>query len=429
MIILIALLSLMFLLRSALLEPFSNPGQGTSIALGFILIFAFLFGKRMRPLRLPQITGFIIAGILCGPYVLRFLNEAEVRNLQLLDGLALSLIALTAGGEMRFDRIKKSIRSISSIVFFQTVFIISGFVLLGIIGRYVFPFFSESTVLVVFSISLILGTLATATSPSTTIAIITETRAKGKFTDLVLSAAVVKDFFVIVVFAFCLSFSKSLAPSAQQFDFGLLLHILREIGGSILIGGLVGGGIILYLKFIKRDVTVFIVSIAFFTYQISQSYGYHPLLICLTAGFFVENLSEQGDQLIHAIERVSLPIYVVFFAISGASLDLGALRKTWLLAVVCVVWRGILKFSGTYVGAKLARDEPGVQKYSWAGFISQAGVALGMAIIVERTFPEWGGEFKALVLAIIAINQVIGPVFLQRLLVKVGEAGKREGNG
>jgi hypothetical protein len=85
----------------------------------------------------------------------------------------------------------------------------------------------------------------------------------------------------------------------------------------------------------------------------------------------------------------------------------------------------VLKFSGTYFGAKLAKEEAGIQKRSWAGFISQAGVALGMAAVIERTFPEWGKEFKALVLAVIAINQIIGPVLLQRLLFKAGEAGKK----
>jgi Kef-type K+ transport system membrane component KefB len=166
--------------------------------------------------------------------------------------------------------------------------------------------------------------------------------------------------------------------------------------------------------------------VAFFSYQISHNYGYHPLLICLVAGFFAENFSSQGKMLISAIERSSVPIYVVFFAISGASLDLNALRQTWFLALVCVVWRGFLKFSGTFLGARLTGEDKGVQKKAWAGFLSQAGVALGMAIVIQDNFPGWGDEFMALVLAIIAINQIIGPVFLQRLLVRVDEANKKK---
>jgi Kef-type K+ transport system membrane component KefB len=171
--------------------------------------------------------------------------------------------------------------------------------------------------------------------------------------------------------------------------------------------------------------TIFILSVAFFTYQISHNYGYHPLLICLVAGFLVENFSPHGDRFIQAIEKTSLPVYVVFFAISGASLNMDALRSSWLLALILVFWRGLLKFLGTYSGATIVKEESGVRKWSWAGFISQAGVALGLAILVEENFPHFQGVFLSLVIAIIAINQIIGPVLLQKLLIWVQEAGKK----
>jgi len=424
-IVLVVVFCIMLFLKSSSLAPFSNPSFSPSISLGFILIFAFLVGKSINRFKLPQITGFILAGIFCGPYILKFLSIGDVENLQLLDGLALSLIALTAGGEMRIAQLRKNKKAIFSILIFQTVIIIVGFVIFGFFGRSFFPFFSEKTFAQGFALSLLLGTLATATSPSTTIAVITETNAKGKYTDLILSTAVIKDFVVIGLFALSLSLSKFFAVSGKALDADVMTMVLREIGGSVLLGGLIGLGIVLYLKFINRETAVFILSVAFFTYQISHRLGLHPLMICLVAGFLVENFSSRGDSLIQAIEKISVPIYVVFFAISGASLNLEALRRSWVLALIFVVWRGILKFSGTYVGAKVAKEDPGVQRRSWAGFISQAGVALGMAVIVERTFPEWGGEFKALVLAIIAINQIIGPILLQRLLFKVDEAGKK----
>lgn len=424
-IVLAVVFFIMLFLKSSSLAPFSNPNFSPSISLGFILIFAFLVGKTINRFKLPQITGFILAGIFCGPYILKFLSVGDVENLQLLDGLALSLIALTAGGEMRIAQLRKNMKAIFSILIFQTVIIIAGFVIFGLFGRSFFPFFSEKTLAQGFALSILLGTLATATSPSTTIAVITETNAKGKYTDLILSTAVIKDFLVVAIFALSLSLSKFLAVSGKAFEADVITMVLREVGGSVLLGVLVGLGIVLYLKFINRETAVFILGVAFFTYQISHSLGLHPLMICLLAGFLVENFFSRGDSLIQAIEKISVPIYVVFFAISGASLNLEALRRSWVLALIFVVWRGILKFSGTYIGAKIAKEDPGVQKRSWAGFISQAGVALGMAVIVERAFPEWGGEFKALVLAIIAINQIIGPILLQRLLFKVDEAGKK----
>lgn len=427
MIPLIVVFLMMLLLKSSALLPLANTGQSTSIALGFILVFAYLVGNNLKKrLSLPQITGFIIAGVFCGPYILNFISESDVTDLHLLDGLALSLIALTAGGEMRIERLRGRLKAISSIVFFQTIFVFAGFLGMGFIGRYSISFFGEMELVQLFAFSLLLGTLMTPTSPATTIAVITETHSAGKYTDLILGAAVVKDFFVIMLFSFTLSFASSSTRPSQGFDFGFLLHTLVEVGGSVLIGAIIGVGIILYLKFIKRDTIIFILSVAFFSYQISHTYGYHPLLICLVAGFIAENFSSQGKLLISAIEKSSIPIYVVFFAMSGASLNLNALRQTWLLALVCVILRGLLKFSGTFVGARLMGEEKGVRRWAWSGFISQAGVALGMAIVIKDNFPDWGGEFMALILAIIAINQIIGPVFLQKLLVKVNEAGKKE---
>lgn len=425
-IVLVIVFFLMLFLKSSWTAPFASTAQSSSLALGFIMIFAFLGGKSINRIKLPQITGFILAGIIGGPYLLKLLSVAEVKDLQLLDGLALSLIALTAGGEMEMAKLKESFKAFSSIILFQTVIIIGGFVVFGFVGSSFFPLFSEKTGLEVFALSLLLGTLATATSPSTTIAIITETKASGKYTDLILSTAVIKDFLVIIIFAFSLSFSKSLTFPEHAFDTSFLMEILGEIGGSIMLGLAVGLGIILYLRYIKREITIFILSAAFFSYQISQSFGLHPLLVCLLAGFFVKNFSSHGESLILAIEKSSLPVFIVFFAISGASINLEALKRSWLLALIFVIWRGVLKFSGTYMGGKLAKEDAVVQRKSWAGFISQAGVALGMAIIIERTFPGWGEEFKALVLAVIAINQIIGPVLLQRFLVKAGETGKKD---
>lgn len=419
---LVFLLAGMVLFRSPLFSTLSLPEQSTSLAFGFLLLFAFLGGKIIQRLKLPRITGYLLAGMICGPYILKLLQTSDVRDFQLFDGLALSLIALTAGGEMKLSGIKKRIGTISSLVLMQSVFIIVGFLAIGFFLKPYIPFVAQMTVAQNTAVWLLLGTLATATSPSTTIAVINETGAKGPVSDLVLATAVFKDFFIIVFFAFALSFSRVLMESGTGFDLGFLLNILRDIGGSLLIGGAVGAAVILYLRFIQRDITLFILGVAFFTYQISHHHGFHPLLICLLAGFLVENYSPHGDRLIQAIEKSSLPVYVVFFAISGASLDLNALRSVWPLALLLVVWRGGLKFVGTSVGAGISGEDPLVRRLAWSGFISQAGVALGMAIVIERTFPGWGGTFKTIVLAVIAINQVIGPILLQKMIYRIGEA-------
>ena len=151
---------------------------------------------------------------------------------------------------------------------------------------------------------------------------------------------------VILLFAFSLSLVKSWVQGGGEspgLDWLVVFRLLEEVGGSLLLGVVIGGGLMLYLKYIQREVTVFILSIAFFSYEISHSLGFHPLLICLVAGFIVENYSPYGTNLIKAIKKVALPIFVIFFAISGASLDMTALRKSWIA----------LKFLCHLNGAKL----------------------------------------------------------------------------
>ena len=228
--------ALMLLFKNPLLQPLSDPAQSTTVALGFILIFAFLIGKKSSSLRLPQITGYILAGILCGPYILRFLSPSDVADLQLVDGLALSLIALTAGGEMHLDRLRGRLRSISSVVLFQTLTIIAGFIVFGMLVLPLFGVLPQGSVPQILAFSLLLGTLATATSPSTTIAVITETQSEGRNTDLVLSTAVVKDFVVIGFFAVALSVSHVMVMSGEGPGVGFLWRLFKEVGDWVDVG-------------------------------------------------------------------------------------------------------------------------------------------------------------------------------------------------
>jgi len=423
--IIITFFVLIYILKSI----FPGPGglnQSTSLALGFLLITAFLFGKIVKKWKLPMITGFMLMGIICGPYLLKLINFQEVKNLRLLDGLALSLIALTAGGELKLEILKQRKKAIILIIFFQALFLFFGFLIFCFLCKDFSSFFPTENLNHIFAFGLLFGVLSIATSPSTTIAIITETRAKGSLTDLVLSVTVFKDVIVIILFAISFSFSRFLISGKADFSFSYFLNLFMEIAGSLILGIIVGLIIIFYLKFVKSEITIFILSIAFFTYELSYYFELHPLLICMIAGFLTENFSSEGEKLIHTIEKSSLPIYVIFFAISGASLNLEVLKTTWIIALSMVFLRAVFKFIGTYLGAKLSGEESNIQKLSWMGFISQAGVALGLAIIIERSFPQWGAQFKTLAIAVITINQIIGPIMFQKIIFKSGEAGKKK---
>lgn len=155
----------------------------------------------------------------------------------------------------------------------------------------------------------------------------------------------------------------------------------------------------------------------------------HFLLVFIAAGFVVENASAKGDLLIQGLERSSLPIYVIFFTFSGVGLDLDSLRLLWPLAFAFVVWRGFLLYVSTYAGASLAGENTPTKRLSWTAFVAQAGISLGLAELVAQQFPHMGPQIRTFVLAVVAINQLIGPVLFGWALRRVEEDGRADAQG
>jgi Kef-type K+ transport system membrane component KefB len=297
-----------------------------------------------------------------------------------------------------------------------------------------FPLTAGMPLVKVLVIAAICAVIAVARSPSSAIAIISETKARGPFTDMVLGVTVAADVLTIFLFAFVLSFSQYILSGATGLDVVFLLGIGLEVVSSLLFGYLLGRAISYYLKRIRSDLTIFILGIAFLVTKLSQSlawfldteFGIHfhlePMIICLTAGFVVQNMSKRGPDFLRVIDHSSLPIYAIFFALSGASLGLDALKDTWQWALFLVGIRMLFIYGGSYVGGKLAGDPPRFVKASGLGFVAQAGVSLGLAKLVADRFPEFGAELSALIIATIAINQVIGPAAFKWALSYVGES-------
>jgi hypothetical protein len=178
---------------------------------------------------------------------------------------------------------------------------------------------------------------------------------------------------------------------------------------------------------VGRDVALFVLAAVFIAIEssarIEQLTGSHVhfLLVAMTAGFVVENWSSDGDRLIRGIERSSLPVYVVFFTLSGVGLDLVSLRDLWWLALLFATTRAVLLAATTRLGARLAGESTVVRQWSWTAFVAQAGISLGLAELVALRYPGWGDTIKTVVLAMIAINQVIGPVLFRWALRAAGE--------
>jgi Kef-type K+ transport system membrane component KefB len=393
------------------------------MALGFTIIAAYLTGKLFTRFRLPKITGYILAGIVTGPYLIDLLSVPVVENLQLIDNIALSLIALTAGGEFRYKEIRPQMKSIVSAIAWKIVFVLTGFILLFLLfGKYI-SFLENVSIEILMAVGLLMGAISVATSPATVIAIITEMRAHGRFTDFVLSVTVFKDIIVVLLFSIALSISQPLIQGQSGLNLGYVFSIMLELSISLIIGIAAGALIVLYLKFVDIERPFFLLGFILLGIELSFLLHIKIVLVFMIAGFFVQNFSDSGNKLIEGIEKSSLPIYVIFFSIAGATLNLPIFYNNWFIALVIVGVRILTTYQGTYLGAKLTRAPANIQHYSWMGFIGQAGLSLGLAALVSQYIPgQIGINIKTLIISAIAINQILGPILFRFALLKVGES-------
>jgi Kef-type K+ transport system membrane component KefB len=247
------------------------------------------------------------------------------------------------------------------------------------------------------------------------------------------------DVVVICVFSVAAAFCGLTFAPEQGLDLWFVFTLLAQILGSILIGCGLGAGIGTYLKRRGPQLPLVIVGLCFLVYRFSDILGHHleetygitmhlePLLICAAAGFVIQNLSHQGERLIHTMGKVSLPVYVIFFAMAGARLDLGALTASWSIAILIAGSRVAALVVGTRLATSLAGDSPLFRTNAWLGFVTQAGLSLALIAQIESSFDDWGARLATVLVAVVAINQLFGPAAFKFALERVGEARRRAG--
>lgn len=404
---------------------YAGPG-GEALLMGFLLLAAHLAGLVSAVVELPRITGFLILGILIGPHVLGVLPAEAVVDFRLINGGALSLIALTAGGELRISAVRKRLLSIGSILVFQVILVFAVVVGATYLGRDFIPFLDGSPPRAALAVGLIFGLVAVAKSPATTIAIITEEKARGVLTDTVLGITVVKDVIVLVLIAVLIPLAVVVADPSAGFSYKTLEEVLLAILGSVVAGLVVGWFLAQYLKRIGAYRVLVVLFAAFILVSLSEQLGLEYILISMTAGFYVQNFSEQGPDFLRALEANSLPIYALFFAVAGADLRVDLLAGVWAIMLVAVSLRTLALGVSTWLGAWVAGDGKSVRRLAWMGFLAQAGVTLGVANIVRERFPVWGPDVATLIVAMIALNQIVGPPAFRFALVRSGESRRRE---
>jgi len=400
-------------------------GARLTIFVGFVLLAASLGGSLAVRLRLPRITGFILVGMVAGPSVLGLVPSTAVADLRLIDRFALALIAMLAGGELELRRLR---RSGGTILF--TTLVVVGVVTVGIVGVVLalsplLPFLDGVSLPGILAMGLLLGIWASNSSPDLTVAVIEEVGAKGPLTDVILGVTIVKDVVVIVLFTVALALVRPLLGGGGG-EVALLSGLAREVGGALLLGAVLGWIFSLYLQQQGRPPAFATFLFAYVLALAADLLHVELLLMGVAAGFVIENLSPAGEELIRTIESVAVVLFAFFFSIAGASLDLAAVWRFWLPALVFLVARGGLTYWGARKGTLLGGAPSPIPERTWKGLISQGGVTLGLLLVMAEALPGMGEGVVALGMAVIMGNILAGPIFLKVALA--GAPGMGEGS-
>jgi Kef-type K+ transport system membrane component KefB len=408
------------------LLPLGTAGHGGRMLLtfGFLILAAYTTGELAAAIRLPRVVGYLAAGLLFGPSALDVVIAPAVERLAPVSSLAIALIAFLAGAELRWGELRDRGRMILSILTGELALsFLAMFGLLFALRDFV-PFLQGEPTATALAFSGLFASIAIVHSPAVTMALLTETQASGPVARTTLGVVLVADLVVIVLFSGALAVTQAVVPPMSVDTPAMSLgHVLWEICGAVLVGFLIGGAIALYLKFVRRELFLFALLVAFLGSEIAHLAGTETLLTLLTAGFVAENLSpdEHAEALRHAMERSAAPVFVVFFALAGAQIALQDVAKVWPLVLPIVLVRAAAIWGGSHVGARLANAPADERRYTWMGLVSQAGVAIGLASVVAQVYPSRGGQLRTLFLAVLAINQTVGPILFRFALARAGE--------
>jgi trehalose 6-phosphate synthase len=394
----------------------------TALALGFALMGALVTGDALRRFHLPRLTGYLLFGVIVGPSIGNLITESMAAQLHVVTGIATTLIALIAGLTLSVERLGSRFAAIVRMTAATLVVAVFG---LSAVAWVVWPWLPVAPEAAGFQRLVILALLVVMVvsfSPTMTAAVVADSGARGRLSDTVLAIVVLADLVILVMFSVSMQLARVAFGAGAGGGAEVLARLAWELGGAVAFGVLVGVLFALYLRYIGREITLMVLAVCAVLSQVGSTQQLQPLLAALAAGVVIENLAvAQGDTLRAAVRRGAPPVLVVFFVAVGASLRLDALGAIGVTAVALSAVRvGFIRL-GVGAGVRLSGLPEPIEKYAWTGLVSQAGITLGFASIVATEFPGWGNQLQLLLIASIAINELLGPILFRRGLAEAGE--------
>lgn len=390
----------------------------TLLILAAAMAAGLALSRLMKVLNLPNVTGYLIAGIIIGPFVLKLITPTDIQDTKIITTTALGFIAFSIGGEFKLSFLKKLGKQIVVITVVQALVT----VILVTLAMLLVP--GDNRI----ARALLLGAIAAATAPAATLLVVRQYKAKGPVTDTLLPVTAFDDAIGLMIFSLCFALAQVFVSGAELTAQAVVLNPLREIALSLLVGGAVGGLLALVTRFFRSDANRLCLMLAsvFACVALSDMWDLSSLLTCMMLGAVYANLRNDSVRLLQLCEGWTPALFMLFFVLSGAELDFSILLTVGLAGVVYIAARSVGKYSGAYLGSAMSNAEPTVRKFLGVTLLPQAGVAIGMAQMVAASpdLAPIAPQVVTVALFATLVYELIGPVLTKLALTKAGEIKK-----
>lgn len=391
----------------------------TMLGLVLAMVAGLLMTRIMKLFNLPNVTGYLIAGIIVGPYCCNFVNETSLAEISFISTVALGFIAFSIGGEFKLSTIKAIGGNVIVIAIIQAL--VAVFMVMG--GLFVLRAIKPDLISV--PSILILSAISAATAPAATLMVVKQFKAKGPVTETLLPVVAFDDAIALMVFAVCFGLAKSLASGAEISAISVVVRPLLEIIVSLAIGGALGFVLSIACKFFRSRANRlgWMIACVLAGVGICELLELSSLLTCMMTGAVFCNMRQDSVKILDGSERWTPPLFMLFFVISGATLDLAVIPQVGLVGIVYLICRSLGKYAGSYGSALIMKTDKSVRNYLGITLLPQAGVAIGMATIVANTegMDEVAKSVVTVVLCATLIYELVGPVLTKWALAKAGE--------
>jgi Kef-type K+ transport system membrane component KefB len=387
---------------------------------GALLLAGFVGGKAAARLKLPTISGYVVAGLVLGPSVLNVVPDRVVESLAPVPHIALGLIAITIGSEFRLGKLRQTGRNILVITVVQLLATFAAVVVaLSVFGA---P----------LPMALLLGAIASATAPAATVAIASELRARGPMVSTLFGVVALDDAFCITLFGFVMATAAAMIGATDTGPLGMILHPVREILISVTIGVSLGYIVHRLVLNRKRNNEIIVIVLGFVLIGSGMTVSIHvsPLIANMMMGFVLVNLSAKNSRVMRILEPLTPPIYAAFFALAGTELDVRTLAASGALGLVYLGARAVGKYGGAFLGAAVAKESRTTRNLLGLALLPQAGVAIGLILVLQDTpvftHLPYMRQMVNIVLGSILVNEVIGPPLTKIALERSGSTRRRQ---